>query len=142
MKRSERIDRLHRINKLQEELAAANHGSVLARYESLRNQLDKLQDYWSEYSARLEELKQSTSSVRDLQEYHRFLGKLEEAIAQQSIELEACAEALSSAEQELVERGVEAKKMEKASAGIREQEDARERQKLQKESDELAASRF
>ncbi len=142
MKRSDRMARLHRIHKLKEELAAARHADARARNDLLQAQLDKLQDYWREYSASLEVLKKSTSCAGELLAHHRFLGKLDEAITQQRTALEKCKEALETTGQELVERGMQAKAIDNATAGIREQEQISERRKIQKEVDELVANNY
>ena len=142
MKRSERMSRLHKVNLLQEQRAAAFHASARERQQLLEAQLNKLEEYWQEYSIRLETLKTSTTCARELQEHHHFLGKLDEAIAQQRAELANAEEALQQSHQVLVDSSVEAKKIEKAATSLRDQELALEQKKLQKEIDELYANNF
>ncbi|MEZ5490672.1 MAG: flagellar export protein FliJ [Gammaproteobacteria bacterium] len=142
MKRSERMSRLHKVNLLQEQRAAALHASARERQQLLQTQLNKLEAYWHEYSARLETLKTSTTCARELQEHHQFLGRLDEAIAQQRAELAKGEEALQQSHQDLVDSSVEAKKIEKTATSLREQEQASEQKKLQKEIDELYANNF
>lgn len=142
MKRSQRMARLHRINQLQEKLAASNFASVRERHEQLEQQLDRLRDYWNEYSTRLEELKKTTSSARELREHLQFLGKLDEAIRQQQETLAKSAAQLHNAEAEFLERRVDTRKIEKATASMRRQELVSEQQQIQKEMDDIYAAFF
>ncbi len=142
MKRSQRMARLHRINQLQEKLAASNFASVRERHEQLEQQLDRLRDYWNEYSTRLEELKKTTSSARELHEHLQFLGKLDEAIRQQQEALAKSAAQLHNAEAEFLERRVDTRKIEKATASMRRQELVSEQQQIQKEMDDIYAAFF
>lgn len=142
MKRSQRMARLHRINQLQEKLAASNFASVRERHEQLEQQLDRLRDYWNEYSTRLEELKKTTSSARELREHLQFLGKLDEAIRQQQEALAKSAAQLHNAEAEFLERRVDTRKIEKATASMRRQELVSEQQQIQKEMDDIYAAFF
>jgi len=134
--------RLHRINQLQEKLAASNFASVRERHEQLEQQLDRLRDYWNEYSTRLEELKKTTSSARELREHLQFLGKLDEAIRQQQETLAKSAAQLHNAEAEFLERRVDTRKIEKATASMRRQELVSEQQQIQKEMDDIYAAFF
>jgi len=142
VKRSQRMARLHRINQLQEKLAASNFASVRERHEQLEQQLDRLRDYWNEYSTRLEELKKTTSSARELREHLQFLGKLDEAIRQQQETLAKSAAQLHNAEAEFLERRVDTRKIEKATASMRRQELVSEQQQIQKEMDDIYAAFF
>ena len=139
MKRSDRMAKLHQINLLQEKQAAASFASASNHYEQLQNQLRKLEEYWNEYSQQLEVLKTSTNCAMALREHQQFLNRLDEAITQQRTELERSAAQLAASQRELLERSVEVKKIEKATANIRAQELASERKKEQKETDELYA---
>jgi len=132
--------KLHRINQLHEKRAATNFANASQRHDQLQDQLHKLQAYWNEYSVKLEELKTSTKCAAALREHQQFLNKLDDAIAQQRTELEQSAANLEASQNELVERGVEVKKIEKATDSIRKQELASERKKFQKETDELYAN--
>ena len=139
MKRSERLTKLHRINQLHEKQAAARFAGASQHHDQLRRQLDKLEEYWKEYSVKLEELKTSTNCAAALREHQQFLDKLDEAITQQRSELEQSAINLEASQNELVESSVEVKKIEKATASIRKQELETERRKTLKEQDELYA---
>ena len=141
MKRSERMAKLHRINQLHEKQAAINFASASQHHDQLQSQLQKLEEYWNEYSVKLEELKSSTNCAAALREHQQFLHKLDEAIAQQRTELEKSATQLEASQNDLLDRSVEVKKIEKATASIRKQELANEHKKTQKETDELYAKR-
>lgn len=139
MKRSDRMAKLHRINQLHEKRAASGFAQASQHHEQVLEQLEKLEGYWKEYSVKLEELKTSTSCAAALREHQQFLNKLDDAINQQRAELEKSAANLDASKSELVERSVEVKKIEKATASIRKQEAASERKQSQKEMDELYA---
>ena len=139
MKRSDRMAKLHRINQLHEKRAASSFAQASQHHDQLREQLEKLEDYWREYSVKLEELKTTTNCAATLREHQQFLNKLDDAINQQRSELEKSAANLDASKDELVERSVEVKKIEKATASIRKQELASERKQSQKETDELYA---
>jgi len=140
MKRSDRMAKLHRINQLHEKRAAANFANASQHHDQLQEQLQKLEDYWNEYSVKLEQLKTSTNCAAALREHQQFLNKLDDAIAQQRAELEQSESNLEASQNDLVERSVEVKKIEKATASIRKQELASEHRKSQKEMDELYAN--
>lgn len=140
MKRSDRLAKLHRINQLQEKQAAARFASASNHHEQVQSQLQKLEEYWNEYSVKLEQLKTSTNCAAALRDHQKFLTTLDEAISQQQAELKQSAANLEASQNALVESSVEVKKMEKATASIRKQELDSERKKIQKEQDELYAN--
>lgn len=57
-------------------------------------QLEQLQQFKSEYETRLEQMGESGMASRQLQDYRRFLGKLNQAIEQQAGEIQSSGEDL------------------------------------------------
>jgi flagellar FliJ protein len=139
-KRSERMEKLLEINRLNEGRAAVFFATARERYRQLKEQLDKLEQYWIEYDQRLETVKQSTRNAADLRDHQQFMARLNEAIGQQRAELERSAIDLESAESDLRQCRIEVEKIKSAAASIREQEQALERKRAQKETDELYAN--
>ena len=119
MKRSDRLAKLHSINQLQEKQAAARFASASQHHDQVQSQLQKLEQYWNEYSLKLEQLKTSTNCAAALRDHQQFLNTLDEAISQQRAELEQSAANLEAAQNALVESSVEVKKIEQATASIR-----------------------
>lgn len=140
MKRSDRLAKLHRINQLQEKQAAARFADASNRHEQAQSQLQKLEEYWNEYSVKFEQLKSSTNCAAALRDHQKFLNTLDEAISQQRAELEQSAANVEASQNALAESSVEVKKIEKATANIRKQELDSERKNIQKEQDELYAN--
>lgn len=140
MKRSDRMGKILKVNKQQEHIAAASFVSANEQYQAIESQLARLEEYRAQYSAQLEELKQTTSSATELREFQNFLAKISEAIEQQKEDLIKSAELVENTQDELRNRRIDVEKIKKASDLAIEQEQADERKRLHKEYDELYAN--
>ena len=141
MKRSDKMAKLLKINKLHERLAASEFASASDQHDRVEEQLTRLEQYWDEYSVQLESLKQVTSSVDALRTHQDFLTRLNEAITQQRGELSKSGEALENSQNRLLECSIEVEKIRKARDSLREKEQVEERRQRQKEHDELVSNR-
>lgn len=142
MKRSTRMEKLADINLGYENMALAELATARDHYQRHEDQLTQLKIYREDYRNQLADRMSTTTSASAIRDFQYFFSSLDEAIAQQSREVEKAAEALEKVEQNWLSRRQEVKKFNCVADNLRKQEVADSERRSQIESDELANNHF
>ncbi len=87
MNRSTKLQPIAKINKQQERSAGRLHGETIRQAEQQQKQLDELINYRNHYSKAFLAASEAGLSVVQMQEYKIFINRLDEAIAQQKLQV-------------------------------------------------------
>ena len=142
MKRSTRMEKLADINLGHENAALAALASARAAYQKQEQQLQQLKLYREDYRNQLSERMSGSTSAQVIRDFQYFFGSLDDAIAQQNLEVEKAAAELEQVERNWLDRRQEVKKFNRAADNLRQREAADMERQAQIESDELSNSNF
>jgi flagellar FliJ protein len=109
--------------------------------DEARGRLAELKGYREEYQARLAGQGQAGMSIRQIQDYHAFLGNLEAAVSQQEGELDRAGLRWRQAHDEWGQLRQRVKAYETLAKRHVEEESRREERRDQRQTDEVAAAR-
>ena len=87
MNSSTKLQPIAKINKQQERNAGRVHGETLRQAEQQQRQLDELINYRNHYSKAFQAASEAGLSVIQMQEYKLFINRLDDAIAQQTLQV-------------------------------------------------------
>ena len=87
MNRSTKLQPIAKINKQQERNAGRLHGETIRQAEQQQKQLDELINYRNHYSKAFLAASEAGLSVVQMQEYKIFINRLDDAIAQQKLQV-------------------------------------------------------
>jgi flagellar protein FliJ len=136
MTRSKRMEPIKQLASDREREAATQVDLARRALDDHERQLVQLRQYRAEYAERVS--KGAAPDVARLQNYHAFLGRLSDAIAQQERTVADALAALERATDTWRERRIEAASIGRAVAKIATGERRVEDRRLQRESDERA----
>lgn len=88
MNRSTKLQPIAKINKQQERNAGRIHGETIRQAEQQQKQLDELINYRNHYSKAFQDASEAGLSVVQMQEYKLFINRLDDAIAQQTLQVD------------------------------------------------------
>ncbi len=135
MTRTERLDPVVQHVDKKQEAALKEVALSQSRMEVEKNKLQQLNAYHSEY---LNRQQQSSCSVMELQEYHRFLDQLNLTIKQQLEVIKRCELELEQKRKIWQETLVNSNAMHKAVENLQQQEDFLQQRIEQKALDEFS----
>lgn len=140
MKRSTRMEKLADINLGYENMAVAALATARANYQKQEDQLNQLKIYREDYRNQLSSRMKSTTSAGEIRDFQYFFASLDDAIAQQTLEVQKASEQLEVVEKNWLTQRREVQKFSRAADNLRRQESADLERKAQLESDELCSS--
>lgn len=142
MKRSTRLEKLADINSGYENMALAALASARAQFQKQEDQLNQLKIYRDDYRAQLAQRMQDTTSASVIRDFQYFFSSLEDAITQQTLEVEKAAVELDKVEQNWLNSRREVKKFSQAASNLKQRELADMERQSQLESDELNTANY
>ncbi len=142
MKRSARMEKLAEINLGYENTAVAALATARANYQKQENQLEQLRIYREDYREQLTKRMQGSTSVNALRDFQYFFESLDDAITQQSREVERVAMELEKVEKNWLNCRQEVKKFNQAAGNLRRQENDAAERRAQLENDELSTANY
>lgn len=142
MKRSTRLEKLADINSGYENMALAALASARAQFQKQEDQLNQLKIYRDDYRAQLAQRMQDTTSASAIRDFQYFFSSLEDAITQQTLEVEKAAVELDKVEQNWLNSRREVKKFSQAASNLKQRELADMERQSQLESDELNTANY
>jgi len=142
MKRSTRLEKLADINSGYENMALAALATARANFQKQEDQLNQLKIYRDDYRNQLAERMQATTSANEIRDFQYFFASLDDAIDQQTIEVEKAANELEKVEQNWLQSRQEVKKFSQAANNLKQREAAAAEKQSQQDSDELNTSNY
>ena len=142
MKRSTRLEKLADINSGYENMALAALATARAQYQKQEDQLNQLKIYRDDYRSQLIERMQSTTSANEIRDFQYFFSSLDDAIDQQTLEVQRAAKELDKVEQNWIQTRQEVKKFSQAAHNLKQRELADVERRSQQESDELNTANY
>ena len=133
---SDRFKPIHKLASQRERKAAAELGESIRQRDAAAQRLDELKQYLQEYLERFNRSARNGLSSNQVIEYQVFIGKLENAIAQQEEIVAQSRQALDSTKQHWRGRYTKSKAMENAIDRMRLAERKADQKQEQDESDE------
>ena len=135
MKASTKLEPIANIRKQQEQNAGRSHGEALRHAELQQKQLNELVNYRNEYIKGFQETGKSGMSAIKIQEYHLFIKRLDDAIAQQKQQVANGQLTCESSQQEWMDKRTKSKIIDKVVENRQDAENLKRQQNEQREID-------
>lgn len=142
MKRSARMEKLAEINLGYENTAVAALAAARANYQKQEDQLEQLRIYREDYREQLAARMNGSTSVNAIRDFQYFFESLDDAITQQTREVEKAALELEKVEKNWLSCRQEVRKFNQAADNLRRQETAESERRAQLETDELCTANY
>lgn len=136
-----KIAKVAAVAKSAEQRSAREFKTSQQSHQQKCDQLEQLQQFKREYESRLEMMGEQGIASRQLQDYRRFLGKLNQAIDQQAVEIDCSSQSLHASRENWLAESRRSSALEQ----VVDQQNLKRRQAQlkaeQKESDEMSSAR-
>ncbi|MDH5301480.1 MAG: flagellar export protein FliJ [Gammaproteobacteria bacterium] len=139
MKRSKRLEQISKITKTQEDDMAKALAECQRRFQAHQKQLDDLQLYFQQYSAQIVQESSGGLNISRYQNMQAFLGNLTKAIEQQKRVVEQVRREYEHKRKLWMNKHNRNKAIDAVSQHHRQQEDAQDEKKLQRDIDDRSS---
>jgi flagellar FliJ protein len=138
--RSKRLAVVESLAQRREEECAKALGICIARVKEAEDKLLELKGFMEDYTSQKRSIAEGRGGALALQNYVSFMGNLDQAISQQSLQLKNEQIQRDSIKQEWVRRHEKRKNLARLIDRYRREEDQESEKKLQKEIDDVLQS--